>query len=314
MTKKIYISPSDQTENRYAWGNTNEHAQCQRIAEAEAAALRRSGVEVKLAAFGTTMAQRCAESDAWGADIHSCVHTNAFNGKVSGTRMFCYSVPGKGYDACRAVFGQLAPLTPGTSENIQANPRLYEVRNPAAPSVYCECEFHDSIQGARWIVEHTTDIGEAIAKGLCEYLGAAYVPARQEARRACPGRYPVPGPGGGLRRPRQRREDAGPPEKGRVHRVCCGGHPVSAGCQASRGSAAVPQTLCFVYSPLYFRRVARPPRMWRWALFSSSTSFTCRYSARLYAGRRSDRSLCTVDLLTPNFLAAERTVARFSIR
>lgn len=181
MAKKIYISPSDQTENRYAWGNTNEHAQCQRIAEAEAAALRRSGVEVKLAAFGTTMAQRCAESDAWGADIHSCVHTNAFNGKVSGTRMFCYSVPGKGYDACRAVFGQLAPLTPGTSENIQANPRLYEVRNPAAPSVYCECEFHDSIQGARWIVEHTTDIGEAIAKGLCEYLGAAYVPARQEA-------------------------------------------------------------------------------------------------------------------------------------
>lgn len=181
MSKRVYISPSDQTENRYAWGNTNEHVQCQKIAEAEAAALRRSGVEVKLAAFGTTMAQRCAESDAWGADIHSCVHTNAFNGKVSGTRMFCYSVPGKGYDACRAVFGQLAPLTPGTSENIQANPRLYEVRVPNAPSVYCECEFHDSVEGARWIVEHTTDIGEAIAKGLCEYLGAAYVPARQEA-------------------------------------------------------------------------------------------------------------------------------------
>ena len=74
-----------------------------------------------------------------------------------------------------------APLTPGTSENIQANPRLYEVRNPAAPSVYCECEFHDTIQGARWIVEHTTDIGEAIAKGLCEYLGVKYVPARQES-------------------------------------------------------------------------------------------------------------------------------------
>ena len=46
MSKRVYISPSDQTENRYAWGNTNEHAQCQRIAEAEAAALRRSGVEV----------------------------------------------------------------------------------------------------------------------------------------------------------------------------------------------------------------------------------------------------------------------------
>lgn len=180
MSKRVYISPSDQTENRYAWGNTNEHVQCQKIAEAEAAALRRSGVEVKLAAFGATMAQRCAESDAWGADIHSCVHTNAFNGKVMGTRMFCFAIPGKGYDACKAVFAELAPLSPGTSENIQ-KASYYEVRVPNAPSVYCECEFHDTAEGAKWIVEHTTDIGEAIAKGLCEYLGVTYVPAKQEA-------------------------------------------------------------------------------------------------------------------------------------
>ena len=82
MAKRVYISPSDQVENKYAWGNTNEHVQCQRIAEAEAAALRRCGVEVQLAKFGTSMAQRCAESNAFGADIHNCVHTNAFNGKV----------------------------------------------------------------------------------------------------------------------------------------------------------------------------------------------------------------------------------------
>lgn len=180
MSKKVYISPSDQTENRYAWGNTNEHVQCQKITEAEAAALRRSGVEVKLAAFGTTMAQRCAESDAWRADIHNCVHTNACNGKVMGTRLFCFAVPGKGYDACKAVFAELAPLTPGTSENIQANSRLYEVRVPDAPSVYCECEFHDTAEGAKWIVGHTTEIGEAIAKGLCKYLGVAFVPAQTQ--------------------------------------------------------------------------------------------------------------------------------------
>ena len=180
MSKRVYISPSDQTENRYAWGNTNEHAQCQRIAEAEAAALRRSGVEVQVAALGSTMAQRCAQSNAFKADIHNCVHTNACNGKVMGTRLFCYVIPGNGYDACKAVFAELAPLSPGTSENIQANSRLYEVRTPAAPTVYCECEFHDTVEGAKWIVEHTTDIGEAIAKGLCEYLGVKYVPAKQE--------------------------------------------------------------------------------------------------------------------------------------
>ena len=62
--------------------------------------------------YATGMVKRCAESDAWGADIHSCVHTNAANGKVMGTRMFCYSIPGKGYDACKAVFAELVPLTP----------------------------------------------------------------------------------------------------------------------------------------------------------------------------------------------------------
>lgn len=180
MSKKVYISPSDQTENRYAWGNTNEHVQCQRIAEAEAAALRRSGVEVQVAALGSTMAQRCAESDAWHADIHNCVHTNACNGKVMGTRLFCYAIPGKGYDACKAVFNELAPLTPGTSENVQKNPNLYEVRVPDAPSVYCECEFHDTAEGAKWIVEHTTEIGEAIAKGLCKYLSVTFVPAQTQ--------------------------------------------------------------------------------------------------------------------------------------
>ena len=179
MSKKVYISPSDQVSNAYAWGNTNEHVQCQKIAEAEAAALRRSGVEVQVAALGSTMAQRCAQSNVFKADIHNCVHTNACNKQVMGTRLFCYVIPGKGYDACKAVFNELAPLTPGTSENIQVNP-IYEVRVPDAPSVYCECEFHDTAEGAKWIVEHTTEIGEAIAKGLCKYLGVKYVPAKQE--------------------------------------------------------------------------------------------------------------------------------------
>ena len=29
------------------------------------------------------------------------------------------------------------------------------------------------------------------------------------------------------------------------------------------------------YAPLYLRRVARPPRMWRWDLFSSRMAFAC---------------------------------------
>lgn len=173
MAKKVYLSPSDQTNNAYAYGNTTEAVQCGKIAEACRAALVRSGVSVKVGHM-ISMQQKCSESNAFDADLHVPIHTNAFNGSVMGTRMFCYNSGGKGYKACKAIFDQLAPITPGKSESISVNADLYEVRVPAAPTAYTECEFHDSVEGAKWIVENTGKIGEAIAKGICNYFGVAY--------------------------------------------------------------------------------------------------------------------------------------------
>lgn len=170
---KVYLSPSDQTKNRYAYGDTNEAVQCGKIAAACKAALERCGVEVMVGQYDT-MANRCAASDKFGADLHVPIHTNACNGKVSGTRMFCYNSTGNGMKACKAIFNVLAPLTPGKSENISVNPELFEIRVPAAPTAYIECEFHDVPSAAKWIVNHTTDIGEAIAHGICNYFGITY--------------------------------------------------------------------------------------------------------------------------------------------
>ena len=170
---KVFLSPSEQFNNAYAWGNTTEGVQCGKIANACKAALERCGIQVKLQHEGT-MASKCQASDAFGADLHVCIHTNACNGKVSGTRMFCYDTSGKGMKACKAIFSVLAPLTPGKSENISVNPQLYEIRVPNAPTAYIECEFHDVPSVAKWIVEHTTDIGEAIAHGICNYFGVGY--------------------------------------------------------------------------------------------------------------------------------------------
>lgn len=123
----------------------------------------------------------CTDADEWGHErsryfLVSQVNPGLVNLLVSRVR----EELAKENDACKAVFAELAPLSPGTSENVQKNPNLYEVRIPAAPTVYCECEFHDTVEGAKWIVEHTTEIGEAIAKGLCKYLGVAFVPAQTQ--------------------------------------------------------------------------------------------------------------------------------------
>lgn len=173
MAKNIYLSPSEQPNNAYAYGNTNEKEQCRKIAAATDVALKRNGFNV-LTGSATSLADRCAEANKWGSDLYVPIHSNGFNGKVSGTRMFCYSASGEGYKACKAIFDELAPITPGTSESITARPELYEIKMAAAPTAYVEVDFHDVPEVAKWIIEHTNDIAEAICKGICSYFNVAY--------------------------------------------------------------------------------------------------------------------------------------------
>ena len=177
--KKIYLSPSEQPDNRYAYGNTNEKAVCCEIAAYTEAALKRNGFEV-ITGTSTSLGTRCSEADKWGADIYIPIHTNAYNGKVSGTRMFCYRLSGEGYKACKAIYDVLAPITPGKSENITANPGLYEVKTPKAPTVYIEVDFHDVPDIAKWLIENTKRIGEAICKGVCYHYGMTYKAEEQK--------------------------------------------------------------------------------------------------------------------------------------
>lgn len=176
---KVYLAPSNQVENRYAYGDTTEAVQCGKIAEACKAALERSGVTVRVGHM-IHMSEKIAQSNAFGADLHVPIHTNAFNGKVTGTRMFCFSSGGEGMKACKAIFARLAPITPGTSESIQVND-YDEIVYTNAPAAYVECEFHDNATTAKWIVEHTTDIGEAIAQGICDYFGVTFKAPEQPA-------------------------------------------------------------------------------------------------------------------------------------
>ncbi len=177
MGKKIYLSPSSQPENLYAAGNTNEQEQCRRIADACAAALERCGFEVVNGQSGDYK-DRVAYSNSWSSDLHVAIHTNAFNSSVTGTRIFYFrDTNTEGKEAAYAIFAQLAPITPGESENVKAYPQLYELCATSAPSVYCECEFHDVPETARWIIENVAAIGEAIARGICDHFNVSYVPA-----------------------------------------------------------------------------------------------------------------------------------------
>lgn len=178
---KVYISPSDQFSNTYAVGNTNEAVQCRAIAKFLDAALKRCGIESKAnttAGGNNGMYERAKESNEWGADLHLPIHTNAFDGKVKGTRLMAHDLKGEGYKACKAIMETLAPITPGTSDSITARPGLVEVKNTNAPCAYIEVAFHDNSEEAQWIIDHKEDIAEAICKGLCNFYKMKYVPPK----------------------------------------------------------------------------------------------------------------------------------------
>lgn len=179
MSKKIYISPSSQTENQYVVGDTNEAEQCRKIALALVDALVRCGFEAMTNTTGD-MYERTAQSNQWGADLHLPIHTNAYNKKVQGTRIYCYNTTGEGYKASKAIMAALKPITPGSSDSINARDNLYEINKANAPVAYIEVAFHDHEIEAPWIIENTEAIAEAICKGVCEHYGVAYTAPKVE--------------------------------------------------------------------------------------------------------------------------------------
>ena len=191
MAKKIYLSPSSQPDNKYAGLDTNEQEVCRAIARELATDLKRCGFDVKCGDYGT-MYDRVAESNVWGADLHLPIHTNAYNAKVAGTRLMAYDLKGKGFQVCEAIAKYLYPLTPGTSENIQAKSGLYEIYAAFAPTAYVEADFHDVPEVAKWLVENKPQIAEAICRGICDYYGVKYVPDNSSTQSPAPTPEPAP--------------------------------------------------------------------------------------------------------------------------
>ena len=175
MSKKIYISPSNQVGNTYATGNTNEKVQCHKIAKACVTYLEKKGFSVKCT-YNLDMYERVKESNAFGADLHVAIHTNATvkHNVTGGTQILLYNLQGERKKVGQAVLERLAPITPGKSaERLIEKPDFYEINSAKGITIYCECEFHDTKEGSDFIRKNTKAIGEAIAKGICDYYGVS---------------------------------------------------------------------------------------------------------------------------------------------
>ena len=176
---KVYLSPSDQTRNLYKVGNTTEAEQCREIAKLCVPMLKRCGFEAMTNTTGDMYA-RVKESNAWGANSHIPIHTNASDGKVAGFRAFYYKNGCEGHKLAAAIESTVAPITPGKSDGLSARCGLYEINATNADCAYLELGFHDNAVEAQYIIDHKVELAEAICEGVCKHYGKKYIAPEQD--------------------------------------------------------------------------------------------------------------------------------------
>ena len=188
MSKKIYLSPSNQDGNLYAYGNTNECEQCNRIADAAKEALERCGFTVRKAELGQNMNVSINESNSWGADLHIPIHTNAGGG--NGTMCMVFARTPENMKFAEPIYDAVQAVTPGKIDyGIREYPQLAEINSTRAVAVYIEADFHDNAYIAKWLIENTKAVGEAIAKGICKAYDVPYKEYKEPFYRVQVGAY-----------------------------------------------------------------------------------------------------------------------------
>lgn len=172
MSKKIYLSPSNQTGNKFVVGNTNEGAVWNDIAQRVQKKLGDYDCEVLLCKASQTLAARAAEAKAWGADVYIAMHSNAAGTANKGARgVEVYYDPNKGAATkklAQAVLDDLSSLF--KSRGLKQSTKLIDCYKPTMPSIIGECGFHDNEADAKLILNNKDTIAGLYCAALAKYL------------------------------------------------------------------------------------------------------------------------------------------------
>lgn len=159
----VFISPSDQLGNTYAAGNMNEAVVCQQISKLLDDKLNKLGVLVD---SDPNMYHAVDRSNKLRPDLHLAIHTNASpNHNVRGVRVFYHSASEYGKTYAEKFFRALSALYEGRHA-VKPFDKLYELRKTVSPAVYLELDFHDTVEGAMWLIDNK----ELIADTLCNVI------------------------------------------------------------------------------------------------------------------------------------------------
>ena len=184
---KVYLSPSQQESNIGVGAYGSESYRCQDIADRVRRLLVGVGIDVKQTPrdweplSGTEwLAKVVAASNDWGADRHTCIHTNAASDKaIHGTDAWHYPGSVKGKALTEAIYGRVVEVS-GKGRGIHTEPVFYETKYTNAPCAYLELIYHTNWTDALSVINRPDDYARAIAEGICADAGVKLTEAELE--------------------------------------------------------------------------------------------------------------------------------------
>lgn len=176
----IYLSPSNQADHEFATGDTNESEVCQEIAQKTADLLEACGLTVFVAGEDDTAQTKVQVGDY---DLAAYVGIQTNEGTGSGTSCF-YNGSGdlapESLSLAESIYDEVAALTERDDNGLidasdsTSDDYEYEMAMNNSPCALIEIEYHDTETIAQWILDNEDSIADAIASGICEYLGVSY--------------------------------------------------------------------------------------------------------------------------------------------
>lgn len=168
---RIYISASTQEHNKGITPFSTEEKEMNLIADELIPLLLEDGrFAVKRNTITMDPYQCAADSNKFLANIHIAIHSNAGGGE--GTEVFTFGPGTSSEKLGKALYDQIAPLSPGKDRGVKYNPGLVEVgKTVNATSCLIELAFHDNKADAEWLVNNRKAIAQALYKGVLSYYG-----------------------------------------------------------------------------------------------------------------------------------------------
>jgi len=171
---KVYLSPANHGGHNVGCAGFNEDAGARASAKSAEAYLKARGFLVKVGQGNYQ--QNYADSNAWGADLHVPIHSNAgawgceqgSSNKLGGTWTMYRTVGSHGQQLASQILSAVKGKSPGTNDQMMQRGDLLELKTNAR-SAYAEMGFHTFYWDTVWLAFGAKEAGEALGKGIHDH-------------------------------------------------------------------------------------------------------------------------------------------------